>query len=127
VDENGRCSIHKVNPFSCDFELTKIILYPKGKVNHLTTKLYGRGWQYTRQPNLEVGALCKMTDITFNSILEVKRKLIRLQKWMDYFSIPSKIPIILKEIGKGNLFDNHLVIGENYDNQRRFYTKKFGI
>lgn len=63
---NGRCNIHKSNPFSCEFELMKITNVA-GKIS-LINKLYGRGWQMKRIDG-QVGAMCKMLPFDYEKFL----------------------------------------------------------
>ena len=60
--ENGRCGIHKHNPFSCEFELNKFV--QKQDKTFLINKLYGRGWNMLRVDGLR-GALCEMKPFNF--------------------------------------------------------------
>ena len=55
--ENGRCKIHKANPFSCEFELLRFIQHTDK--TYLMTRLFGRGWNMLRVDNNR-GALCKI-------------------------------------------------------------------
>ena len=57
--ENGRCNIHRSNPFSCEFELMKFMNRPDSTV--LINKLFGRGWNMKRVDGKR-GALCEMLD-----------------------------------------------------------------
>lgn len=95
--KNGRCMIHGVHPFSCDFELIRFMEQQKddkqpGFVpeattrNILTQKLYGRGWNMLRIDG-ERGALCTMTKPTDDTVREVVRKLKRLEEWLNHFGI----------------------------------------
>ena len=60
---NGRCKIHKFNPFSCEFELNKFV--QKEDKTYLINKLYGRGWNMLRVDGLR-GALCKMKEFNYD-------------------------------------------------------------
>jgi Fe-S-cluster containining protein len=91
---NGRCKIHTHNPFSCDFELIRPLIFEK-RANILTQKLFGRGWQL-KKVNGERYALCTMTGITEQSINDSISKITRLKKWCDYFGIKSKCDEILQ-------------------------------
>lgn len=102
VDDKGLCLIHGYHPFSCDFELIRSIIYKERTTNRLTTKLFGRGWNFIRIDG-ERGALCTIGHITPESIKDTKRKLKRLQEWCEYFNIDSWCPDIINWIDKGNL------------------------
>lgn len=93
LDFEGRCAIHKIRPFSCDFELIRILAFKK-RSNIILTRLFGRGWNMLRIDG-ERGALCEITPITEISINDVIRKLKRLQMWCDYFNIENKVPDII--------------------------------
>lgn len=98
-EENGRCVIHGNQPFSCDFELIRIIQHTDH--NLLIQKLFGRGWALTRIDGRK-GALCELLPPSDFSVSEVVRKLNRLQKWMNYFELSyTYIPEILTLIEKG--------------------------
>ena len=64
--ENGRCGIHKSNPFSCEFELNKFVV--KDKKTYLMNKLFGRGWNMMRIDG-ERGALCEMKPFNLKKYL----------------------------------------------------------
>lgn len=55
---NGRCKIHKSNPFTCEFELMRFVTHKSGKT-YLMNRLFGRGWALTRIDGKK-GALCQM-------------------------------------------------------------------
>lgn len=107
--ETGRCAVHGRHPFSCDFELIRFLEaqdtkirtrnpksgIPKARYNMLTQKLYGRGWNMLRVDGVR-GARCEMTPVTKETTAEVVRKLKRLQKWMDYFEVSSRLDKIIK-------------------------------
>lgn len=95
MQENGRCGIHKVNPFSCDFELIRVISR-KGMHNWIGTRLFGRGWQMMRVDGVR-GALCTVTPVDQKSRAEAIRKIKRLQEWTDHFGLTNTwIPEILQ-------------------------------
>lgn len=95
VNKVGRCNIHGMQPFSCDFELIRILLFKNKSV--ITQKLFGRGWAMMKIDGTR-GALCTMTNPSKENIYEVKRKLLILQDWTNYFGIKTKIPKILEWI-----------------------------
>lgn len=96
---NGRCNIHKVRPFSCDFELIRFLVSgdQEKRKNVLTQKLFGRGWMMQRVDG-ERGALCEMTPIDPESISDNIRKLNRLKEWTNYFGIKTKTDAIINWI-----------------------------
>lgn len=82
--EDGRCGIHKHHPFSCDFELLRFTQQNKRVL--LNTRLFGRGWSYTRVTG-EKGAACSIVPGTEITIPDVIRRLRRLQEWLEYFDL----------------------------------------
>jgi len=79
VDKStGRCKIHGLQPFSCDFELIRFCIFKnKDRPNVLNQRKFGRGWSFLR-PDGKRGALCKLHPATSTSISGVVRKLTRL-------------------------------------------------
>lgn len=63
--EPGRCKIHEVNPFSCEFELIKFYIV-KGQ-GLLTKKQFGRKWMMLRVDE-ERGTLCDMLPFNINRL-----------------------------------------------------------
>jgi len=85
--ESGRCGIHGIHPFSCDFELIRTLESSEpGEANTLTQKLYGRGWNMLRIDG-ERGAMCEMKPPSEHSMDEVIRKLKRFISWARYFGL----------------------------------------
>lgn len=64
--EDGRCNIHKANPFSCEFELNKFLV--RENKTYLINKLFGRGWNMMRVDGLR-GALCEMKPFNLEKYL----------------------------------------------------------
>lgn len=96
--ENGRCNIHKINPFSCDFELIRFLVSNDGsrKSNYMMQRLFGRGWNMMRIDGSR-GALCEMTNFVPSDVDEVVRKLNRLNSWLSYFEINNhKVDAIIR-------------------------------
>jgi|TARA_Y100000310_G_C20701549_1_gene830428 Fe-S-cluster containining protein len=86
--EDGRCGVHKSNPFSCEFELIKLM--DKSGKTTLIKKLFGRGWGFKRVDGGK-GALCEM--LPFNSD-KVERDVELLEELADYgdrFGIKTKL------------------------------------
>lgn len=90
---DGRCNIHALRPFSCDFELIRFMRF-EDKPNRVTTRLFGRGWNMLRVDG-ERGAKCEITAKDLKSRADTIRKLRRLKDWCDYFEIESKVQEII--------------------------------
>jgi len=97
--DNGLCNTYEMRPFSCDFELIRFMHFKDPNVpNRITTKVFGRGWQYKRVDGKQ-GALCVVTPvITDENIKEVKRKFLRLRNWCEFFELKHSVDKILKWI-----------------------------
>lgn len=89
--EDGRCGIHGRQPFSCDFELTRVI-HQAGRGWNLLTKSFGRSWAMKRTGDGKPGALCEILPITKESTEDVLRKLHRLETWATHFGLQTKLP-----------------------------------
>lgn len=98
--KDGRCGIYLKRPFSCDFELIRFMQSQTESrpYNQLVQRKFGRGWMMKRVDGGR-GSLCEMTPITPESIIEVKRKLSRLEMWLNHFNIvDNKLHHVLKWI-----------------------------
>tara|TARA_R110002167_G_scaffold143936_7_gene333535 strand:+ start:301 stop:939 length:639 start_codon:yes stop_codon:yes gene_type:complete len=103
--KDGRCGIHKSNPFSCEFELIKFM--DKSSKTHLIKKLFGRGWQFERVDGGK-GALCEMLPFDKTKIERDVELLEELDDYGDRFKIKTKLKRIiaflrrnLKQLKKG--------------------------
>lgn len=103
---DGRCNIHKRNPFSCDFELTRFLQFADPKhPNRLLTKLYGRGHALKRIDGNR-GALCEMLPPSTKSTADIVRKLNRLKVWCDHFKLKNKLDRMIDYAEKGPRLDS---------------------
>lgn len=94
--DDGRCGIHGRQPFTCDFELIRVLRGPSTWT--LTTRLFARGWNMKRTDG-GVGALCELIPATAEWRDDVVRRLLRLNRWADHFGLPTALPLILDWIG----------------------------
>ena len=94
--QTGRCGIHGVHPFSCDFELIRFMISRKDPdaPNRLTQKLYGRKWAMMKVDGT-LGTLCAMTPPDADTTSEVVRKLKRLKQWVEHFGLKHCIDEII--------------------------------
>ena len=83
----GLCTIYNQRPLTCEFELLRPSVTQAGQ-NGLTTRLYGRGWNMPRVDGGK-GALCKIKPVSLKSTQNTIKRLLRLQKWLDYFELDS--------------------------------------
>lgn len=95
----GACGIHGKQPFSCDFELLRVLHYETHSV--MLTRLYGRGWNMLRNDGGR-GALCEVHEPQDpDSIPDLMRRLTRLQGWLAYFKVDSKIARVMEYVSTG--------------------------
>ena len=95
IKSNGRCGIHEVNPFSCDFELMRFSKFSDiDRNNQFTTRLFGRGWAMLRVDQ-DRGALCEIIPVDQVTIDDGIRKLRRLRQWCDHFGLEHKVGDII--------------------------------
>jgi hypothetical protein len=97
--EDGRCTIYRFRPFSCDFELIRFLVYEDKAV--LSQQLFGRGWNMQRVDGHR-GAKCEMTAPDEYTTAEVVRKLQRLERWAAHFGIRTRVQKILNWISSGD-------------------------
>ena len=98
---DGRCGIHGLHPFSCDFEIIRLKHFNDlTQPNQVLTAPYGRAWNMLRI-DYERGAMCTIEGATQEHANESIRKLRRLEQWMDYFEIPHKIEPAIKYLEEG--------------------------
>jgi len=86
LNPEGRCKVHGLHPFSCDFELIKVALGENLPRNWMGSKLYSRRWRMKRMDGTR-GAMCEMLPRTKETTKEAIRKLRRLQEWTDHFGL----------------------------------------
>lgn len=87
--KNGRCKIHKSNPFSCEFELNKFLV--RGEKAYLMNKLFGRGWAMMRVDGKR-GALCEMKPFNFEKYQTDIKLLVELRNIAVSFG--EKVPLL---------------------------------
>lgn len=103
---SGRCLVYEYRPFSCDFELIRLLIYDNRVV--LTQKLYGRFWAMERLDGSR-GALCDMTPPDTYTVNEVRRKLRRLKDWAKHFNVVTCVDEIINWVeSKDNVQPLHL-------------------
>ncbi len=93
--ENGRCTIHDANPFTCEFELNKFVTYKKDSRAVLINRLFGRGWQLKKIDGTR-GAMCQMLPFSFEKFLR-DLKLLKELLWISKkLNIKSKLGYVIK-------------------------------
>lgn len=99
--DDGRCGIHGLQPFSCDFEVLRFLeMSNPDRPNALTSKLFGRGWAMMRVDGVR-GALCEMTPADEESVRDNLRKLKRLREWVEYFGLSHRLNPIIEWVASG--------------------------
>jgi hypothetical protein len=96
VNQEGRCDIHEMNPFSCDFETIRFLRFRTGRGHwQITNKLFGRAWNMKRIDG-DRGALCELSDITPDARPTILRKFRRLKSWTDHFELDTRLDDIIE-------------------------------
>lgn len=107
---DGRCSIHGVHPFSCDFELIRLRVFTDPRqVNRIAVQLYGRGHAFQRIDGGK-GARCETVPMTPASQQESARKVRRLAAWMRHFGLAPTRALELVQILEGKPLRSSVVI-----------------
>jgi hypothetical protein len=104
LDENARCAIHPIRPFSCDFELIRTYVGPKQPTSRIGVADFGRKWNMTGA-NGGKGTQCQILHPSDAAIQDTIRKLRRLEQWASHFGLTETwIPEIIDflEITKGS-------------------------
>lgn len=96
--KDGRCNIHGKQPFSCDFEILRVLKHKENNI--LMTKLFGRGWNMLRVDDNR-GALCEITPMSKEDHKDIIRRLERLKAWADYFEFTTHAEAILSWVKSG--------------------------
>ena len=110
---DGRCDVHGYQAFSCDFELLRFLTNDSGtRNNYLSTMLYTRGHSMIRVVDGRAGARCTLHAPNNDSLLDVVRKMRRLETWMDYWGIPNKCDEVIKWVNTGP-HDTALVLSKD--------------
>ena len=89
----GNCNIHGKHPFSCDFEILRVVA--QENIRYLNNRFFGRGWSYTKVVDGTKGAACELYPATEEGREETIRKLKRLQEWTDYFELETHLPKVI--------------------------------
>jgi Fe-S-cluster containining protein len=96
LDKNARCKIHKANPFSCSFELIKLVKR-QNKV-YLIKKVFSRGWNM-KKINNKKGTLCKMIYFYNKHILSFDLKLLKELNYIcNLFKEKTNLSLVIKEL-----------------------------
>lgn len=91
-EPDGRCGIHAVRPFSCDFELIRFMY--RGTTAHMSHRPFTRGWRMRRLDGT-TGAACEFKPPTAESVADTIRKLARFQVWADHFGITTRAGLVV--------------------------------
>lgn len=81
---NGRCAIHHMNPFSCQFEIMRFLV--SDEKASLMVRKYGRGWAMLKVTG-ERGAMCGITEFDEDVRKWLLHNLTLLKQWMVYFGL----------------------------------------
>lgn len=93
IKETGRCGIHGFQPFSCDFELLRVLQFADHHL--LVQKLFGRAWNMLNVLGSR-GTSCEMIPQDDGQKQDLVRRLCRLQDWADYFELDTYLPDVIE-------------------------------
>lgn len=93
--EDGRCGIHKSNPFTCEFELMRFITTESESKALLINKLFGRGWNLTRIDG-QKGAKCEMLGFDYDKLLRDLALLKELNCIAEAWKMETKLPKVIE-------------------------------
>lgn len=96
--KDGRCKIHTVVPFPCEFVLSKFIDNQSRGRSILTTTNYGRGWSFLRVDHKTRGAMCEMLEFSYEKLLIDLGLLRELDSYATLLGIETKLPRIISWI-----------------------------
>lgn len=100
---DGRCQIHAVTPFPCQFVLSKFIDNKSRNRSILTTTYYGRGWNFLRVDEKTRGAMCIVGKFMYEKTLIDLELLKELYYYALLFKYENtKLPQIIKWIEDHN-------------------------
>jgi len=88
LDSNTRCLIYQNRPFACDFPLFQTKEYDTYRWFGCTK--FGRHKKWLRVDG-QRGTKCDLLPITQESLQDARRRLGRLQQWIDYFGINNRM------------------------------------
>jgi Fe-S-cluster containining protein len=102
---NGRCSVHPLQPFSCDFELMRFVVdcVKEPDSYRLSTQYFGRGWAMLRIDGTR-GAECSkipLAPATKETIQDISRRIRRLKDWVEYFQLEHCLDTVLRWVDSG--------------------------
>jgi len=92
--ETGRCKIHGIHPFSCDFEIRKLLFFPSKNRALIMKKTFPRGWAMKNVRGTK-GVFCKLIKSSKESINKDIELLKELDKIASLFNIETWIPKIV--------------------------------
>lgn len=88
----GRCGIHGLHPFHCDFELIRF-RHSDDQVQ-IMQALFSRGWNFKRIDG-ERGSLCEMIPLDPAWQKDLIRRMKRLKQWAEHFRIETHMDSII--------------------------------
>lgn len=106
---NGRCLVHEANPFTCEFELMKVMFNQKTGKATIINKLFGRGWSYQRTDGGR-GAKCEMLSFNYEKYRKDLALLEELNDIAEQFKEETVLPQVIEYLKSiDNLLKNGIV------------------
>lgn len=95
--QNGACTIHEQNPYSCRVELVK--LRTIGETGYIQKAPFGRAWNLTKIDGTRGDVLCTFDDFDEAQLLSNDIPVLQqLQRWASYMGIATYLPDVLDTI-----------------------------
>ncbi len=121
--EDGRCYIHGVHPFSCDFECLRFEVGQVRNYNELKQGHYKRGWQLAQVDGTK-NVKCKFLPASTEGAQESIRKLKRLEDWTNHFHLTDTyIPEIITYVENWELLDEPIFLFPDGFDEDTLYKK----
>lgn len=93
LSDTARCTIYADRSIACDLPLLQVTR--RKLYNQLTIRKFGRHHLYKQFDLQTRGTKCELLGITPDSIIDTRRRLIRLYTWSSYFTLKSWMPEII--------------------------------
>lgn len=114
LNQNGRCQLHGMHPFICDFEPIQVKLGNSINYNEIRTARFSKR-ALIRRADGDHGAKCEFTGPTEQSVSETVRKFVRLEHWTKHFDLRNNwIPEIMDYLLSGKWREGPLVLPEDF-------------
>ena len=106
---DARCGIYDRRSLACDLPLLQVT--QRKAYNLLSIRKFGRHHLYTQFDLKTKGAMCELLEITPESTEDTRRRLRRLNNWVNHFEIKSWMPEVLEWANRNPIPTERLCLG----------------